>query len=241
MLEYGDYKMTSPCSNPELEQKLHAYELGMLPDADREMVEVHLLECESCYSEIKKLEKASALLRDDETIRNVALSLASENAQSSDGVAWFGKYSQAIWPSRPYSKILPVAVVLLLVSVVLFQLLPEREQQEEIQQTLNLFPMRGSKPNVLILDGSKGAIINFVYESFDPAKTYDLQIISDGGYIVYALEGFKEFSGTGLGTITVSLDIFEKGIYKLDIIDSASDPPVIREQYYFEVEASDSR
>ena len=233
--------MTSPCSNPELEQKLHAYELGMLPGADREIVEVHLLECESCYSEIKKLEKAAALLRDDETIRNVALSLESESAQSSDGVAWFGKISQSTWLRSSYSRILPLAIVLLLVSVVLFQLLPERDQQEEIQQTLDLFPMRGSKPNLLILDGSKDAIINFVYESFDPAKTYDLQIISDGGYIVYALEGFKEFSGTGLGTITVSLDIFEKGIYKLDIIDSASDPPVIREQYYFEVEASDSR
>ena len=233
--------MTSPCSNPELEQKLHAYELGMLSDADREMVEVHLVECESCYSEIKELNKAAALLRDDETIRNVALSLESENAESSNGVAWFGKFSQAIWPRRTYSKLLPVAVVLLLVSVVLFQLLPERDQQEEIQQTLDLFPMRGSKPNVLILDGSKDAIINFVYESFDPAKTYDLQIISDGGQVVYSLEAFTEFSETGLGSITISLDIFKKGIYELDIIDAASDPPVIREQYYFEVEASDSR
>ena len=233
--------MTSPCSNPELEQKLHAYELGMLPDTDREMVEVHLVECESCYSEIKKLEKASALLRDDATIRNVALSLESESAQSSDGVAWFEKFSQAIWPPRSYSKLLPVAIILLLVSVVLFQLLPERDQQEEIQQTLDLFPMRGSKPNVLILDGSKDAIINFVYESFDPAKTYDLQIISDAGEVVYSLEGFTAFSDIGLGTVTVSLDIFKKGIYKLDIIDAASDPPVIREQYYFEVEASDSR
>ena len=232
--------MTSPCSNPELEQKLHAYELGMLSDADREMVEVHLVECESCYSEIKELNKAAALLRDDETIRNVALSLESENAESSNGVAWFEKILQSTWLRSSYSRILPLAIVLLLVSVVLFQLLPERDQQEEIQQTLDLFPMRGSKPNVLIKNESRNAVINFVYKGAEPGKVYLLRITSIGGAVVFTDDRYVDFDATGQGSIVVPLDKFSEGVYEFNIIDPTGEPPDIRQEYFFKVEDAEA-
>lgn len=230
--------MSAPCSNPKLALKLHAYELGMLSDSDRESVEVHLVECESCYREIKELDDAATLLRNDEATRKVAASLERDGASSIKGAVWFEKLAWALWPRRAHWRALPVAVALLLVSVVLFRVLPEGDQHGQDQQVLSLVPMRGGENNVLILDRGESAVIHFVYENFVQGRAYDIQILSDSGQIVFVLNQHSDFNDAGLGTIAISLNLFEEKTYKFVIIDPSLDPPQSVEEYYFEVKGS---
>ena len=57
------------CIDKKFESMLHAYELGMLSDADREQFEMHLLECEHCYDIVRENEPMADLLKFDNDVR----------------------------------------------------------------------------------------------------------------------------------------------------------------------------
>ena len=59
------------CGNKKFEDLFHAYELGMLSDADRKEFEMHLMVCEACFDDAQKLAEAAELVRHDDDIREV--------------------------------------------------------------------------------------------------------------------------------------------------------------------------
>ncbi|UCC45308.1 MAG: protein kinase [Candidatus Zixiibacteriota bacterium] len=61
--------MMDECKQPDIQKLLHAWELGMLSEADRERVEVHLVDCHSCSEVISRFERAARAMRDHEVVR----------------------------------------------------------------------------------------------------------------------------------------------------------------------------
>jgi tetratricopeptide (TPR) repeat protein len=64
---------------------LHAYELGMLSDADRERFEMHMLDCESCFERVRENEQASHLMKFDSDIRDTVQQVVRQSQSSSAG------------------------------------------------------------------------------------------------------------------------------------------------------------
>ena len=61
----------SQCDN-KYKELLHAYELGLLDEADQKELELHLMECESCFEELKQFKAEAGLLRMDPQLAEIA-------------------------------------------------------------------------------------------------------------------------------------------------------------------------
>ncbi|MDH4156467.1 MAG: tetratricopeptide repeat protein [candidate division Zixibacteria bacterium] len=66
----------SSCNDRRFEQKLYAYELGMLSNDERREVELHLLDCDSCNAKVRDFEAAAILLRHDKSVHSELDNLA---------------------------------------------------------------------------------------------------------------------------------------------------------------------
>ena len=74
--------MTSRCTDSRFEAMLYPYQLGMLSPEESRQVELHLLECEVCYSRVVQFEAAAEMLRRDSEIQREIRSLASLEAET---------------------------------------------------------------------------------------------------------------------------------------------------------------
>lgn len=94
---------------------LHHYELGLLPDDDRRMVELHLLECESCFNAVQDSVPESLMMRHDADIRE-AIRLTGDSPEDAvpGAIAGTGKViSRWRHPLRAVSAIAAVALALI--------------------------------------------------------------------------------------------------------------------------------
>lgn len=71
----------SGCQDPRIAHLLSAYELGMLGDEERREVELHLLDCDACYAELRQFQHAARLLRQDRDVRESVRYLAQEHEE----------------------------------------------------------------------------------------------------------------------------------------------------------------
>lgn len=76
--------MTSGCKDKEIARLLHAYELGLLSDEDRERVELHVHQCESCFQELRETEQASRLLKHDSQLNRSIEAMVQESAAAGE-------------------------------------------------------------------------------------------------------------------------------------------------------------
>ncbi len=65
--------MTANCTNPQLGEKLYAWELGMLGGSEREELELHLMECEVCAAKAQKFAATAELLRGSSRVRKAVI------------------------------------------------------------------------------------------------------------------------------------------------------------------------
>ncbi|MEE8576463.1 MAG: hypothetical protein V3T31_04345, partial [candidate division Zixibacteria bacterium] len=63
--------MKKTCSQPEMEKLLHGYELRLLSESDRELFEIHLMECPCCFEKVRGFEATADLIGNDRDIRSL--------------------------------------------------------------------------------------------------------------------------------------------------------------------------
>lgn len=59
----------SRCKKPEIKKLFHAYELGLLGEDQIQELELHLLECEECFGELKSFENEALSLKQSQKIK----------------------------------------------------------------------------------------------------------------------------------------------------------------------------
>ncbi|MCK5125728.1 MAG: tetratricopeptide repeat protein [candidate division Zixibacteria bacterium] len=106
----------SACINKKFEQLLYAYELGMLSDEERESLEMHLLDCQSCRSKVSEMMKVSEIIRQSDELKAVVREL-DEKAISRPGEKTSESNKQKT--GNVWRMILPVAAAILLVLILL--------------------------------------------------------------------------------------------------------------------------
>jgi len=105
----------SECRDQRFENMLHAYELGMLDDADREALEIHLLECDHCYARLMEMKQEMLIMQSDPDARKTITDIIEQG--DPDSVVESGDSTR-----RPlWQRMMPtlVAVAALLVFLIL--------------------------------------------------------------------------------------------------------------------------
>jgi hypothetical protein len=78
------YRSRSVCTEPALHQQLTGYCFGDLPEGERTAIEVHLLDCDVCWREVKQLTAAVEAMRAD---KDLIRSISVEEACSMLGIS----------------------------------------------------------------------------------------------------------------------------------------------------------
>jgi tetratricopeptide (TPR) repeat protein len=70
----------SGCNDKRFEQMLHAFEIGILTDHDREEFQLHLFDCQHCYEQASRMEEAIALLRTDSDLQEIPRTVVEDRS-----------------------------------------------------------------------------------------------------------------------------------------------------------------
>ncbi|PKK85060.1 MAG: hypothetical protein CVT49_00535 [candidate division Zixibacteria bacterium HGW-Zixibacteria-1] len=106
------------CGDKHFEEMLHAYELGMLSDVDREEFEMHMMDCRFCFERVQKLAVVSHIVRHDPEIRTtieetIETEEAEEETDLSEKKSSF--FHKRLWPSLvPTLVVVGFLIVLLM-------------------------------------------------------------------------------------------------------------------------------
>jgi hypothetical protein len=224
----------SECIEPKYRDMLHAFELGILPDHDTRNLEVHLLQCDHCFETAQEFSGATRLLREDKDIKDSIIKISKKKALSESPIL---KILTLLWPEKPrfiLAKPVSIFIMLLIISIPVYKILLDKPST--YQQTVNLFPLRGGEKDLLSLEKGGKAIINFVCEDAGPGIAYHVEIAALNGDILYSNEDYSDFNESGMATIIIPLDSFNRGRYTLIITDKSIEPPEVKQKYYFSVE-----
>jgi hypothetical protein len=214
------------CTDPGLGAMLHAWELGMLSEDDRQRFEVHLLQCQACADEASQFTQAGKLLRQDPDLRP----LSGELSRSSVRIGAGSKETRY----RLVRSFL-IAAVLLIVAIPVYKwTIAPRERSPHVQQ-LKLVPLRSQGSNVVRHNLGGTVEVHFFIEGAAPDQPYRVSVKSQMGKSAYKNDGFDDFSVSGAGLLVLDVVDLDTGLYTLTVTPSLDSLNVIQE-YNFRVE-----
>jgi len=212
------------CTDKELGQMLHDYELGLLSEDDTERFEMHLFQCEHCDAQVRDFTEASRIMTHDTDAKELVGSIAGKDEL---GVA----RQRKAW--TPFTKLLIAAVVVLVLAVPIYRYWLQPEEAAVVQ-TLELLPTRTTGSDVVYLE--KGGEVEIIfYAGKELRASADIVISEFEGDTVLVKPGFSDFNDQGLGTLTVSISDFREGHYVLTIKADGPDTDLPQAQYMFRV------
>lgn len=177
----------SKCTDPELGVLLHAYELNILSDEDTERFEIHLLECEYCFEQIKDFESEAGLLSSDEEVKKLIQECSQEEYPQSE--SFLRKLWHHLWPEVPWIFKPALAYLLILVMILpAYWGLREvtksgTETQIGLVQNISLTPFRSTGEDVFKISLGKDGLISFVFTDAIAEVSYQIIIESEGGML----------------------------------------------------------
>jgi hypothetical protein len=221
-----------------MEKKLHAYELGILTDAERERFEMHIFECDECFKKAADFRKTSSLLRWDTDVRRTVKEIVPADAVTTVvRSSWLRPFDILLrdTPRLLLLKPILIAAVFCLLAYPAYKYWLEPETRPAIQQTINLYPTRGAGENTIELSHGGYVEINFVFERAVPHKSYPVRIASEDGIEVYSESAYSGFTPEGMGTIILPIELLSAGRYTLTITDPPAEEPDNQQVYYIQV------
>jgi hypothetical protein len=228
------------CTNLELGALLHAYELKALSDEDVERFEIHLLECEHCFEQLKSFERVANLLSSDEEVKELIRESSIEEYPYPE--SFLKKLWRYIWPEMPLLLKPALAYILILLLIIpaywgLREVTkPGTETEIGPVQNINLTPSRSTGDDVLHISLRKDGLISFVFVAVIVGNSYHVIIEAKDGKVVYKNDSFREFDRYGTGRLRLPLAKMKPGYYRLVISDPRGKPPLNRQEYTFRIE-----
>ncbi|MBD3233422.1 MAG: hypothetical protein GF315_06825 [candidate division Zixibacteria bacterium] len=215
------------------DKMLHAYELGILSDEERQRFESHYLECDYCYEGVKEFESVARLLREDKTVYETAKSITTETETTSGFTGVLSK----LWDgTRKQATFAPLAAAAMIVLLMIPAYLIFIGGQQG--QVIDLWGSRSADDTVFNIDPGEDVTLEFRYGDFTPGKEYIIEVIPYLRESVYTDSNFTAFNSHFVGQLTLSPDIFEDGFYKL-LLSSVKGDPLM--EVVFEVDKIESQ
>jgi Putative zinc-finger len=214
------------CTDPGLGSMLHAWELGMLSDEDRQRFELHLLRCETCADEACQFSQAGKLLQGDSELRPAA----DELVKIRDTMP-----PESHTVRRKITRILLVAAVILAVAIPIYRMTMPPHNESHAVQRLNLVPIRGDGENTVRRNLGGTVEILFYMENIRPNSEYRVVLTTSANSILFYDDHYRRSGASGSGKITLPANTLPVGICTL-IIFPSGDSSAVLHKYNFRVE-----
>jgi hypothetical protein len=222
----------SKCTDRNVANLLHGYELGTLTDEERERFEVHLLQCEHCHNLLTGFERESSLLVSSEAARE-----AVERALLPQvGLRRFaGRIWRRLWPDAPFvfrPAVIYVVILLLIVPAYLGLRGPDALLVTEVGQTVHLSPTR-TVSAAFSKTADDNGLLTFEFDGYRPDGVYRVAIEFEDGAVVYENSEFSSFDEREIGGLNLEISEMAPGRYRLTVTDAQSDSAAGGWEYLF--------
>jgi hypothetical protein len=225
----------SKCEDTDLGRLLHAYELGGLSEEDAESFEIHLLECEHCFGELKAFEEAAALLCSDQEVAE----LVGQNALGTEGSpgSVLERLWHHLWPDAPlvFKPILAYLLVLLLILPAYWGLRRSPVVGINPPQVMTLLPEKSPAEGKFQAGTDRDGELRFEFRDAIVNQSYLVLIESENGENIYRNRDFNTFDDYGWGELIIPHARMSPGYYKLTIAGPRKGLGRDTSYYYFRV------
>ena len=226
------------CTNPEIGDMLHAYELNVLTEDETARFEAHLLMCDSCYEELANFEREAALITSDEDVKRVMIEISGGHSPRRSRAR---ELLRQLWPEGPiWLKPALLYLILLIMALPFYRgLRTPGEEEVSPLQTVSLLGSRSPTPNAFQTGQGAYGLLEFLIRNVGPGKSCRLLLTSEEGRVIYRNDEFTQFDeyGTaGTGRLLLPISRMSPGNYRLEIRVASTPPDEEGQVYEFQIE-----
>ncbi|MEW6051129.1 MAG: zf-HC2 domain-containing protein [Candidatus Zixiibacteriota bacterium] len=220
----------SKCSNPELAVKLHAWELNLLSEDERQAVEEHILVCEACFEQARQFSEPIGLLRRDDQVRRLIADASQDLALESESHAVGKSFWTRIVALPTLARYLAAAAVLVLVAVTVFRIAWFDGSDSGPVQVITLTTTRAVGSSVIEREAGGMAQIRFYVPTEGLIFPLRVEIFTLDGESVVSERVPDPVDSMGYGRISLPVRSLAPGVYRLRLFSGgAGDDALIRE------------
>jgi hypothetical protein len=221
------------CTNPEIGNWIHAYELRQLTEEENEKFEIHLMECDYCFHQVRKAENVINNLMGDKEIK-------AEVEKMVTGETFYNRFwrplKEHLWPDT-YIVLRPALayfIILLLLVPAYLGIKDINRTRIKHVNTLTLTPDRDVSAEKRTSDND--LLLSFIFPGAEPHKSYEVRIIAPDKKVIYENRDFREFDNNEKAFLLIAASQLKSGTYTLTIVDPGEQPPYNAQEYYFVIE-----
>jgi hypothetical protein len=223
--------MASECTNQGVGIMLHGYELKVLSEAEMDLFETHLLECDKCFQELQAFEQQSNLLLRDSQIRQQTSQVVS--AEVGEESRWVRLW-HLLWPRVPFVfKPAVIYIVLLLSIISTYGIL--KTPISMVAESQFYSPTRASH-ELLFHKHLTKAILLFDFASAEPGKSYHLIMKFQDSTVVFEDAAFQLSESDRIGTLSLPSADMKVGSYHVTISHLLPDSLITDLEFCFRME-----
>jgi len=225
----------SECTNKEVGNLLHAYEIGILSEQEREQFEVHMLGCEHCHSLLTSFEERASLLTTSESVKAIVKE-ALPRETSEEPI--LSRLWRVIWPKAPIMlrPAVAYAVILLLLIPAYHGLRKAPDDRMRSVQSVHLLPGRSMTGDALKVSLGDDGLLSFVLRGAVAGEDYAVTILREDDEEIFRDNSFTGFDQYETGRLLLPLAQMEPGAYRLVVSDPRAEPSLRRWEYSFRIE-----
>ncbi len=211
--------MSDLCKDNDMSRLLHAYELGMISDEDKDRFETHLLECEACFEHVKEFMPRGAMLGASPEIKE--LLNAGFNEQKLQ-TSLRGYIRRMFWPDGTPIVLKPA----ILAAVLILMLYPAYlglfdSQQKGVAPVGEIGLVQARSEQTFIIERDQSVILSFVCPERGSGQTYSIVLKNPGGVVIHEEQAFSGVDNFRVGRLLLGAQLMSAGNYKLSVRTNA--------------------
>ncbi len=207
--------MKITCCDKEKGLLLHAYELNILSEEEKDIFETHLLECEYCIQQVKEFAPRGILLSTSPKLKSILQT--TEIAEKS----FFRRIQQYVWSDKLpiiFRPALLIVIILLMSYPTYLGLSHKKNNYPSVLQEIGLIQTRSSDDNnIFIIDKNKETILSFLISPKNEQSKLSIKLKNSDSYIIYKNDNFSGLDSFGVGHLLIPHKLLQNGLYELSV------------------------
>ncbi|MBD3234787.1 MAG: hypothetical protein GF315_13760 [candidate division Zixibacteria bacterium] len=235
MLGSREVMRMDKCYDQKIGKMLHAYEMGILSEEEAEQFEMHLMDCQYCYSQLESFDDGARLLSGDQDIRRL---LQKRSLEESDSKTRMQRIWNYLWPQTPlvFKPAVAYFIILVLAIPVITGILSKGGNSIRPLQSITLVANRSSLDNSFSITEESSGLINFELPEAETGSEYKVVIKNERGNEVYRDDHCRPKDEFGIGQLYIPLHKMRPGLYKLIVTSRDKESPANERIYNFTIQ-----
>ncbi|MEW6412617.1 MAG: hypothetical protein AB1483_09115 [Candidatus Zixiibacteriota bacterium] len=187
----------------------------MLLEKEKDLLEVHLLECDYCFRQFVEFAPRRAMLLWSEEILQLLDELHPQT--DSPGSTW-QRLRRVLWPEGVPLVLKPLVLAAALMLMIYPAYLGLRKGQAgEVATVQEIALMQTRSPETFSADKGQSAVISFLCPDGAPGTVYSVSLRDKDGTIIYKDDRFSSTDSYDVGRILLPSNLASPGSYTLTV------------------------